>query len=103
MHRALKHGFAVATGMELATEFSFQKKYINLKEKDRIINLLKRFNLIDKLDLKDDEMKKLVLHDKKKTGTDLHFVFTHGLGKAIVEKVPVDEVLAFYKNFRDKK
>jgi 3-dehydroquinate synthase len=103
MMKNLKHGFAVASGMELATEFSFEKMYISQEEKERINKLLKRFKLIDKLDLKDDQMKKLVLHDKKKTGTDIHFVFTQGIGKAIVEKVPVDEVLGFYKRFRDKK
>jgi 3-dehydroquinate synthase len=103
MMKNVKHGFAVASGMELATEFSFEKMYINQEEKERINKLLKRFKLIDRLDLKDDQMKKLVLHDKKKTGTDIHFVFTQGIGKAIVEKVPVDEVLGFYKRFRDKK
>ena len=51
MQKAVKHGFAVASGMELATEFSFEKGYISLEEKERIINLLKRFKLIDKLDI----------------------------------------------------
>jgi 3-dehydroquinate synthetase len=103
MQKAVKHGFAVALGMELATEFSFEKRYISLAEKARINNLLKRFKLIVNHDLSDDQMKKLVLHDKKKTGTDIHFVFIQGIGKAIVEKVPVGEVLEFYKRFRDKK
>jgi 3-dehydroquinate synthetase len=103
MQKAVKHGFAVASGMELATEFSFEKRYISLAEKARINNLLKRFKLIVNHDLSDDQMKKLVLHDKKKTGTDIHFVFIQGIGKAIVEKVPVGEVLEFYKRFRDKK
>ena len=48
-------------------------------------------------------MEKLVLHDKKKTGTDIHFVFTHGIGKGLVEKVPVAEVLGFYKRYRNNK
>lgn len=103
LQKAVKHGFAVASGIELATEFSFEKRYISLEEKERIINLLDRFNLIDRLDISNDQMVKLVSHDKKKTGTDIHFVFTQGIGKAISEKVPVDDVLGFYKRFRDKK
>lgn len=103
MMKSVKHGFAVASGMELATDFSFEKKYISLEEKERINKLLKRFMLLEKHDLTDDQVKKLVIHDKKKTGTDLHFVFTQGIGKVIVEKVPVGEVLEFYKRFRDKK
>jgi 3-dehydroquinate synthase len=103
MQKGVKHGFAVASGMELSTEFSFERRYISVDEKERISKLLKRFKLVEKLDLTDDQMEKLVLHDKKKTGSDIHFVFTRGIGKAIVEKVPVGEVLGFYKRFRDKK
>jgi 3-dehydroquinate synthase len=103
MQKAVKHGFAVASGMELATEFSFEKRYISLEEKERIIYLLDRFNLINRLDITNDQMAKLVRHDKKKTGTDIHFVFTQGIGKATSEKVPVGDVLGFYNRFRDKK
>jgi 3-dehydroquinate synthase len=102
MQKAVKHGFAVAAGMELATYFSLEKKYISIGEKERIINLLNRFKLIDTVDLTDDQMRKLVVHDKKKTGADINFVFTKGIGKAGVEKVSVDEVLEFYKRFREK-
>ncbi len=89
--------------MELATEFSLEKGYISIEERDRIVDLLKRIMLIDRIDLTDDEMKKMIIRDKKKTGTDINFIFTHGVGKAVIEKVPVDDVLGFYKRFRDKK
>jgi 3-dehydroquinate synthase len=103
LRKGVKHGFAVASGMVLATEFSFEKGFIEREEKDRILDLLERFKLSDKLDLTDEQMEDLVLHDKKKTGTDIHFVFTQGIGKATVEKVPVGDVLGFYKRYRDKK
>ena len=103
MQKGVRHGFAIASGMVLATEFSFKRRYIYLVEKERIIRLLERFKLLTELDLTGNQMEKLVLHDKKKTGTEIHFVFTQGIGKAIVEKVPVDEVLDFYNKFRDKK
>ena len=103
MQKAVKHGFAVASGMELATHFSFEKGYISQEDKKRIINLLQKFKLIEKLDLEDYQIEKLILHDKKKSGTDIHFVFTEGIGKAIVERVPVKDVFDFYKRFRDKK
>jgi 3-dehydroquinate synthase len=102
MYKGVKHGFAVASGMELATEFSYIKGLISNDEKSRIINLLNEFGLIEKLDIPFDQMKNLVLHDKKKTGTEIHFVFTNGIGKALVEKVLLDEVMNFYKSFRDK-
>ena len=102
MHKGLKHGFAVASGMELATEFSFERGLINSEEKNRIIRLLNRFNLLEKLDISHNQIEKLILHDKKKTGSEIHFVFTAGIGKGIVEKIPVTEVLDFYKRFRAK-
>ena len=103
LQKKLKHGFAVAAGMEMATAFSRERKYINHRESERIIGLLKRFKIIDEHDLTDDQLEKIVVHDKKKTGRDINFVFTHGIGKAEVEKIPVNEVLEFYKRFRDKK
>lgn len=103
MHTGVKHGFAVAAGMVLATEYSCEKKYISTEENERIIKLLGRFKLIHNRNLSDDQMEKLVLHDKKKVGSDIHFVFIKGIGKAVVEKVPVNEVLGFYRRFRDKK
>jgi 3-dehydroquinate synthase len=103
MQKSVKHGFAVASGMELATDFSFEKGLISTGERDRIINLLNRFGLIETHNIPDDQIDQLILHDKKKTGTDIHFVFTEGIGKAIVKKVPAIEVIDFYKRFRDKK
>jgi 3-dehydroquinate synthase len=102
LQKSVKHGFAVASGMELATDFSFEKGLISLEEKTRIVNLLLRFGLLDKHDIPDDMIEKLISHDKKKAGSDINFVFTEGIGKAVVKKVSVSEVIDFYKRFRDK-
>ena len=103
LKKSLKHGFAVAAGMELATVFSFEKGYLGRDEKEKIIDLLHRFKLLTDHDVSDDELYKLLLHDKKKSGSSINFVFSHGIGKAGFEKVPVDEILDFYRRFRDNK
>lgn len=103
MQMSVKHGFAVASGMELATYFSLEKGLIKTSEKDRIINLLNKFCLLGEYNIPDEQIVKLVLHDKKKTGTDIHFVFTEGIGSTTVKKITVAEVIDFYKRFRDKK
>lgn len=103
MQMNIEHGFAVAAGMEIATDFSFEKGFTKLEEKVRIINLLKRFGLLKGHSIPDDQIEQLILHDKKKSGTDIHFIFTEGIGKASFKKMPVVEVLDFYKQFRDKK
>ena len=103
LQKALKHGFAIAAGMEIAADFSFERGYLSRDENERIINLMKRFKLNGKFELTDSQMENLVMHDKKKTGQHIYFVFIRGIGKAIVEKVAVGDVLGFYKRYRDKK
>jgi len=80
MQKGVTHGFAVASGMVLATEFSFKRGYINLDDKERIIRLLERFNLVDNLDLTDNQMEKLVRNDKRKQAR-IFICFTQGMEK----------------------
>jgi 3-dehydroquinate synthase len=100
MYKSVKHGFAVASGMELAAEFSCEKGFIRTCEKDRIINLLNKFGLLEKHNIPDDQLEQLILHDKKKSGSFINFVFTEGIEKTSVKKVPVEELINFYKKFR---
>jgi len=102
LQRSLKHGFAVASGMELASEFSYEKGFVSAGEKERISSLLNSFRLLDRQYISDKEMEGLIIHDKKKAGTSIHFVFTEGIGQASVKKISVSEILSFYKKFRDK-
>lgn len=102
LQRAVKHGFAIASGMEIASEFSYEKGMISLREKDRIINLLRRFRLLDNNYIQEKEMSNLIQHDKKKSGSSIHFVFTEGIGQASVSKTGFGEIMDFYKKFRNK-
>jgi 3-dehydroquinate synthase len=97
---SFSHGFAVAAGMELATEFSLQKGYLGREEKERIIEILNRFGLLEENNIPYNQIDRLVHHDKKKTGSDIHFVFAEGIGKAVAEKIPVSEVIDFYMHFK---
>jgi 3-dehydroquinate synthase len=103
MKTKVKHGFAVAAGMELATAFSHERGLTEDFTMQRIINLLNAYDLLGDYNIPSDQIEKLVMHDKKKTGSGINFVFTAGIGKAVVEKVPVEEIIDFYKRFRDKK
>lgn len=103
MQTMVKHGFAVASGMELATDFSYEIGLLDLKEKNRIINLLKRFSLLRAYDIPADQIERLVMHDKKKTGNGVHFVFASGIGKATYGKLSFAEVIGFYERNREKK
>ncbi len=103
LQMAVKHGFAVASGMELATLFSFEKGLVTAEEKDSIINMLKRFGLLEDYNIPGDRIRQLILHDKKKSGRDINFVFTEGIGNAAVKKVAIEEITDFYNRFRNNK
>ena len=103
MQMSVKHGFAVASGMEIATEFSFEKGFIDMSLKNRIINLLRKYKILDDRNIPAENIENLILQDKKKTGNEMNFVFIKDIGNAVVEKVPVSEVTDFYKRFREKK
>jgi 3-dehydroquinate synthase len=99
----IKHGFAVASGMELAAWFSFTKGFISEDDRDRIINILKRFKLITTAPICEDEMRRLILRDKKKAGESINFVFSEGIGRAVVKKIDINEIMEFYRVFVSKK
>ncbi|MDP4221953.1 MAG: 3-dehydroquinate synthase family protein [Bacteroidota bacterium] len=97
LYKSFRHGYAVASGMELAAAFSCSRGYLSKPEYDRIIGLLKTFKLLRRHDLPDTQLKQLILRDKKRSGNDIYFVFAQGIGKAVVEKIAVDEVVDFYR------
>ena len=98
VYKSFRHGYAVASGMELAAKFSLARGLITPRECSRIIALLKSFRLLRMHDIPDDQMRQLVLRDKKKAGNDLYFVFLNGIGKAVVEKISAAEVVEFYRD-----
>ena len=97
LHLGLKHGFAVASGMELASAWSKELGYLEDEEYRRIIRILRNYNLITDHRIPSSTMEELINHDKKKAGTDIHFVFIEGIGKPFVKRLPVKEVIDFYK------
>lgn len=100
MYHSVNHGFAVAAGMKLATDFSFLRGLINKEEKERITGILKRFGLLEDYNIPDNQIDRFILHDKKKSGSEIHFIFTEGIGKAVAEKIPLSEVTDFYKLYK---
>jgi 3-dehydroquinate synthase len=97
LSESVKHGFAVASGMEMAAAFSRKKGYLSEGEFERIMSILKKYNLLKHYNIPAARIRKLILHDKKKTGNSIHFVFIKGPGKPVVEKISIEEVLDFYR------
>jgi 3-dehydroquinate synthase len=97
LYKSFRHGYAVACGMELAAGFSLQKGYITDDEYTRVTDLLRRFKLLRRHSIPDDQVSHLIMHDKKKSGDEIYFVFMEGIGQAVTEKIPLTEVVDFYR------
>ena len=97
LSEGISHGFAVAAGMEIATLFSYKKNFITKKDCNRITDLLRKYNFTGKFTIPAGKVRELILHDKKKAGDEINFVFLKGIGKPSVMKVPVSEIVDFYK------
>ncbi len=100
---SMRHGYAVASGMELASRFSLEKGYITAGDHERIVSILKSFNLLCDYSITDKQVSQLILHDKKRSGSDIYFVFIKGIGRASAEKIPVSKAVEFYLNCRNEK
>lgn len=97
MATGFSHGFAVASGMALAADFSFEKGYLSESDRGRIINLLKSFNLLREYKISPGRMNSLIFRDKKRSGNEISFVFLRSAGVALVQKVSGRELSDFYK------
>jgi len=102
LYKSFRHGYAVASGMALATNFSFERGFITKAECERIFNVLKSYKLLRRSDIPESQINQLILHDKKKTGDEINFVFLKGIGKASVVRIPVNEIVGFYKQIKNK-
>ena len=99
LDQSVNHGFAVAAGIKLSLLFSMLNGFISVNESKRIMDLLEKYNLSLDYSVAASGIKKHIMHDKKKSGSDIHFVFVEGIGKPLVKKIPVGEVIDFYRNY----
>jgi len=97
MYKSFRHGFAVASGMEMAANFSRSRGFISDSEYERVSDLLKSFKLLRRHDIPDEHLNQLIMHDKKTSGNEIYFVFMEAIGKAVVEKIMVSEAIDFYR------
>lgn len=102
LNNGLKHGYAVAAGMEIAAGFSFHRGLIRKNEYERIIYLLGQYGLTGNYSISAARLRELISHDKKKAGNEINFVFLKGIGKPFVEKITVREITGYYNRYYSK-
>jgi 3-dehydroquinate synthase len=94
----LKHGFAIASGMVIAADMSVKEGLLQRNDRDRLFNLLNSYKLIRKQNISSDQFEKLIVQDKKKSGDTISFILLESIGKAIVRKYRMEQLLELYRS-----
>ena len=88
----ISHGAAVSAGMALAADLSVARGLLGKAEKARIVALLQRLNLPTSLDFDRQAVFNALQKDKKRQQAQMHFVLLKGLGQAVVQTIPIEEL-----------
>ena len=90
------HGEAVAIGLAMIAQAAVGKGLLSAEDKGRICNLLERagFSLEPPVEVR--TLLKAVKKDKKAEGNDIYIVFPLGIGRCVVEKMPVEEFKSLF-------
>lgn len=94
----LKHGFAVAAGMIIAAEISVSAGLLRKDDCTRIKALLRKLSLVPSYNLSEKIFETMLLKDKKKQGENINFVLLESLGKAVVMKIRLRDIMDIYKS-----
>ncbi|MBA4390865.1 MAG: 3-dehydroquinate synthase [Syntrophus sp. (in: bacteria)] len=88
----LRHGEAISIGMVLAAKLSEMRGTLAREDVLRIESLLTSFNLPTEIGSDRDAIMDAIRKDKKREGTDIHFVLLNGIGNAIIETIGITEL-----------
>lgn len=88
----VSHGHAVSIGMVLAADLSQRRGLMTAGEKDRLVALLERLHLPTRMAFDQAAVLSALAKDKKREGDRMHFVLLEGLGRAVVNDIPMAEL-----------
>jgi 3-dehydroquinate synthase len=96
------HGEAVGIGMVMANELSNELGFISQKECEDIKEVLKKYDIPTKFNLKDeDEFYDKFFLDKKTINSSIKFIIPEKLGKyKIVKDIPKETILKVLRKFK---
>ncbi len=88
----IPHGQAVSLGMVIAAFLSVNRGMLEEAEARRLVTILKNLNLPVTMDVDKDKALDALKKDKKRKGDSIHFVLLDGIGKAVVERISIEEL-----------
>lgn len=87
----LSHGEAIAVGMMFACKLSEQK--LGFKQTNEVVALLQQYGLPTHLKINKQKVLQTLMADKKKEGDFINFILLEKIGKAVIQKISVDEIV----------
>jgi 3-dehydroquinate synthase len=89
--KGLSHGEAISLGMVFAARLSATKQLLSKEELNRLINLLKLYELPTEIDVEKEEIIDAIRMDKKRGGEEIYCILLKSLGEAMITKIPLTE------------
>jgi 3-dehydroquinate synthase len=94
----LPHGSAVSIGMVAACIISEKINGFSKEETGKVKQLLSKYHLPVTFDLDKEKTWNILLHDKKKSGSDMNFVVLDKIGKASIKKIALTDLREIFFN-----
>lgn len=94
----LAHGKAISIGMHVACKISEVINHFDTNQTKLVTDLLQQYQLPVAFDFDKEETWKILLHDKKKTGSDMNFIVLDSIGQASVKKIPLAQLHNIFKS-----
>jgi len=91
------HGQGVAAGMAIITKAAEALRFCSAGTYDRLVCLLRKYGLPEKIDFPAEDVLKVVLSDKKATGNTIRLIVPEDVGRSVVKEIPVSELANWAK------
>ena len=100
-HYQISHGQAVAIGMVLIAKAAIKRRWCAAEVLDKMLELTAKFNLPQSCSYSAEELAKAALVDKKRQHDSLNLIVPQILGKSIIKKIAIEELLSVIKDGLD--
>ena len=86
------HGEAVSMGITIASAISAKRGLLAVEDEQRILSLMKHLKLPTRIESEHEQLFDALEKDKKRESNFISFVLLDGIGTAVVEKIPLEEL-----------
>lgn len=93
----ISHGSAVAIGMIIASKGAYKMGYCDTDISEEIKEILIKNNLPVSCSFSAEELCRVSLSDKKRSGDTIKLIIPEKTGKCVGKKIPTEQILGFIK------